>query len=252
MKRPTIRLRAPQPPWLDSTNRASGKPGAVHFPLKGFVRCTCGRRLTASWVRGRGKRYPYYHCPGCRRTTRRDQLEDAWRSLLETLTPDPAYIRLLRVVLLDRWQEQRKEARSIVVQAEKRLGELERRRDRLVEAYIDRQEISPDLYRRQMAKLDEERAMLALQRQDAEGEQWDVDGLLGFAEHLVMNARRMWDEAGVGQKQRLQRFVVPTGLEWNGERFGTVTTGWFYSQLQSESASEEGVVELTGFEPVTS
>ena len=29
MKQPTIGLRAPQPPWLDSTNRVSGKPGAV-------------------------------------------------------------------------------------------------------------------------------------------------------------------------------------------------------------------------------
>ena len=31
MKQPTIGPRVPQPPWLDSTNRVSGKPGAVHL-----------------------------------------------------------------------------------------------------------------------------------------------------------------------------------------------------------------------------
>lgn len=30
MKQPTIRLSEARPPWLDSTNRVSGKPGAVH------------------------------------------------------------------------------------------------------------------------------------------------------------------------------------------------------------------------------
>jgi hypothetical protein len=64
--------------------------------------------------------------------------------------------------------------------------------------------------------------------------------------------RRKWDAAGVEQKHRLQTFVVPTGLEWDGERSGTVTTGWFYSQLQPGMATEKGLVELTGFEPVTS
>ncbi len=49
---------------------------------------------------------------------------------------------------------------------------LERKRDRLAEAYADRQEMPAEVCRRQMAKLDGERAMLALQRQDAdEGEQ---------------------------------------------------------------------------------
>jgi len=127
-----------------------------------------------------------------------------------------------------------------------------RRREKLLEAYVHDGSIARDLYSRQMSKLDEERSLLVLERQDAEGEQWDADGLLGFAEHLVMNARRMWDEAPVGYKQKFQRFVVPTGLEWDGERFGTVLTGWFYSQLRADFATGERMVDLTGVEPVTS
>jgi hypothetical protein len=46
--------------------------------------------------------------------------------------------------------------------------------------------------------------------------------------------------------------VVPAGLEWNGEPFGAVTTGWFYSLLQQEWAIEEGLVDLAGIEPATS
>ena len=222
------------------------------FPLKGFVRCVCGKRLTASWVRGRSRRYAYYHCRGCRRATKKVVLEDAWRGLLETLTPEPGHVRLLRAVLLDRWSERRKEARARVMQIENRINELERRRERLVEAYVHGGEIPRDIYTRHMSKLDAERSLLVLERQDAEGEQWDADGLLGFAEHLVMNARRMWDEAPVGYKQKFQRFVVPTGLEWDGERFGTVLTGWFYSQLRADFATGQRMVDLTGVEPATS
>jgi hypothetical protein len=47
-----------------------------------------------------------------------------------------------------------------------------------------------------------------------------------------MNARQMWNEARVERKQGLQRLVVLAGLEWDGERSGTVTSGWFYSRLQ--------------------
>lgn len=47
------------------------------FPLRRIVRCGyCGTPLTASWSRGRNKRYPYYHCrkSGCGVNVRKEEL----------------------------------------------------------------------------------------------------------------------------------------------------------------------------------
>ncbi len=48
MKQPTIGLRAPQPPWLDSNNRVSGNPGAVHLASL--------HRLRSGWLAERTAR----------------------------------------------------------------------------------------------------------------------------------------------------------------------------------------------------
>ena len=51
-----------------------------------------------------------------------------------------------------------------------------------------------------------------------------MEGALAFSEHLMMNAARLWLEASLEQKQRLQEVLFPNGLWFDGERFGTVVT----------------------------
>jgi hypothetical protein len=62
---------------------------------------------------------------------------------------------------------------------------------------------------------------------DAELEGLDVETLVNYAEFLALNPARLWQEAEPDQKVRLRAFLVPAGLAWNGERFGTVATGLF-------------------------
>jgi hypothetical protein len=40
-----------------------------------------------------------------------------------------------------------------------------------------------------------------------------------------------------------------SGLTWDGERFGTVATGLFFTSLLPESAEAGGLVALQGIEP---
>jgi hypothetical protein len=61
--------------------------------------------------------------------------------------------------------------------------------------------------------------------------------LLNYAEYLALNPARLWQEAGPEQKARLQVFLVPSGLTWDSERFGTVESGLFFSRLARDSSS---------------
>jgi hypothetical protein len=48
-----------------------------------------------------------------------------------------------------------------------------------------------------------------IELEEARLEEIDVEGLLGFAEHVLGNAARLWLDATADQRQRLQRVLFP-------------------------------------------
>src|SRR5690349_4931249 len=78
-------------------------------------------------------------------------------------------------------------------------------RDRLEEAFIYERAIDWPSYERQRDKLDEEAPVVEMTLNDARLDELDVEAVLGFAEHLLLNVARMWTEASLDQKQRLQQ-----------------------------------------------
>ena len=86
--------------------------------------------------------------------------------------------------------------------------------------------------------------------EDARLEEIDVEGLLGFAEHVLANAARLWTEASAEQKQRLQSVLFPEGLRLRDGRFGTALTCLAFTQLAEIQTRESGMASPTGFEPV--
>ena len=51
---------------------------------------------------------------------------------------------------------------------------------------------------------------------DAVSDQFGVEGVLAFAEHLLWNAARLWIELGLDQRQELQQVLLPQGLGFDG------------------------------------
>ena len=224
------------------------------FPLKRFTKCgRCGRSLTGSRSTGRGgKKYPYYHCPGCATRARKATLESKFVQLLERLQPNPAYLRLFKEIVLDAWTRSRsnsKEARRAVL---KRLEGLQRRLDQLDEAHIFRRSIDQTSYERQRDKLREEVTLAELELNDARLEELDVEAVLAFAEHLLGNAARIWVEASPTQKLGFQRVLFPTGITFDGEKVGTATTCLAFNYLRPIQNQVSEMVGPPGFEPGTS
>jgi hypothetical protein len=62
------------------------------------------------------------------------------------------------------------------------------------------------------ARLDRELTLAKIDRHEAEIDEFDIEGTLAFAEHLVTHASRLWLEASLGQRQRLQKLFSPKGL----------------------------------------
>lgn len=119
------------------------------FPLRSFVTCGhCKKPLTGSWSQGKTRRrYAYYHCPPtahCRRTNiPRQELEAKFLGLLEQLRPRPEFLAIFRRIVLDVWNARKQDIAAQRVAAERKIVELKRRKDQLLEAFIYQKAIDP-------------------------------------------------------------------------------------------------------------
>ena len=133
---------------------------------------------------------------------------------------------------------------------EARVAALRQREAVLEEAYLYQQKIDRPTYERQRDLLRETVALAAIELQDATLDEIDVEGVLGFAEHVLANAACLWSDANLELKQRLQRVLVPDGLRWRDGRLGTAATCLAFMQLRPFETRQEDMASPTGFEPV--
>ena len=112
------------------------------------------------------------------------------------------------------------------------------------------QKIDRPTYERQRDLLRETVALATIEVQDATLDEIDVEGVLGFAEHVLANATRLWADATLELKQRLQRVLFPEGLRLKAGRLGTAATCLAFMQLRPFDGRQEGLASPTGFEPV--
>jgi hypothetical protein len=47
----------------------------------------------------------------------------------------------------------------------------------------------------------------------------DVEAVLQFAEHVLLNAARLWTEFSLEQKQRFQKVLFPQGVRFSEGKF---------------------------------
>ena len=180
----------------------------------------------------------------------KERLESVFVALIERLQPNVAYMRLFREIVLDCWKDRQVGATRLRAAAGRRLAMLRQKLDRLDEAFIYRQAVDQTTYDQQRDKLREELALADLELHDMRLEELDIEGVLGFAEHLLTNAARLWMEASLDQRQRLQQVFFPEGLQFDGEGFGTAATCLAFKQLGPGETVKDGMASPTGFEPV--
>ena len=70
--------------------------------------------------------------------------------------------------------------------------------------------------------------------------------MLAFAEHLVGHSSRLWVEADLDQRQRLQKLFFPEGLTWAYGEFRTGVTCLYFTNLEGISGAREEMVALMG------
>lgn len=214
------------------------------FPLRRFVRCsTCDRALTGSWSRGRSARYAFYHCEkGCERIPR-ETLHDAFMALMDQLRPKAAYWKWLKLSVLDKWREERAGAGAERAKVQRRVTTIEGQLERIDRLFIFEESIDEATYRRQRDTLREQLVVARVSLSEAQLEEGELDGMLVFAEHALMQGSALWTMAStLEERLRVQWTMFPTGLRWKAADFIEPRNCLHYYELSGTIPSEKGMV----------
>jgi site-specific DNA recombinase len=224
------------------------------FPLRHFVKCgCCGRPLTASWAKGRAKlkRYGFYRCQNlkCKAVhVRKADLERGFVEFLERMQPKPQYMKLFNAIVLDVWKEKQAQNLTLSVSLKQRIEDLHKRRDRVEEAFMEEKAVDRETYQRRHDKLNEQIVLAEMEERDAKLEGYDVEAVLNFAEHVILNAARLWTEFSSDQKQRLQTVLFPQGVSFADGIYKTTETCLIFRLLQESEVEKTSLATLPGIE----
>ena len=128
-------------------------------------------------------------------------LEAHFLAYLEWMQPEPRYVKLFNAIVLDVCREKQAQNLALSVSLRQRIEELQTRKDRLIDLRSDK-EIGPEDFQRRLDKLNEEITLAEMQERDAKLEGYDMERVLAFAEHVVLNA------GGFGRSFRATRKSV--------------------------------------------
>jgi site-specific DNA recombinase len=236
---------------LDGKDEAPRPHSRNHpdFPLRRFIRCaSCNTPLTGSWSTGRSQKYAYYHCRKCLGVKAPKQsLEKHFVELLGSMRPEPGFMELFRAIVLDVWRSKQTEVQKLRARLEEIVREKRQRLDRVEDAFLHEHSIDRTTYERQRDLLRDQIGAAESELNDAVIEQLDVDGVLGFSEHVIENAATLWIHLALNEKQRLQQVLFPEGLTFDGEKFGTAATCLAFKRLEGGGAANSGMASPSGF-----
>ena len=182
------------------------------FPLRGTLRCVCGHLLTASWSKGKYKRYAHYRCMHCRCINHpRDRLHTNFIALMQTLrVSGSAWERVSSRI-------QHYAARSKQDCAAARAGALrDLARHQEMRRAIGRKNIQgvlpDDLALEHIRELDAKIAGCHERLDRLSTPEADIQDALRFGERFFPCIDEFWNGASNAARKQLQRFVFPDGI----------------------------------------
>lgn len=181
------------------------------FPLRGTLRCPCGRYMTASWSRGRSKKYAYYRCKVCASTNYpRDEVETAFQRALKGLKGRYGLTPNLRDRVKEVWEGEREGAI-------RRKGVIEREINKIrgLQKAIVRKNaegvVPDDVAKDQIKELGHELGRKQIELDDLNLGSEKISEILNFSETFLAHLDKHWRLSDLETKKHIQKFFYPNG-----------------------------------------
>ncbi|HEY6906260.1 MAG TPA: recombinase zinc beta ribbon domain-containing protein, partial [Ignavibacteriaceae bacterium] len=191
------------------------------LPLRRFVSCECGSKLTGSLHRGSNsdKKYPIYHCHNrdCQHfghTIRKEDLEKVFVDLLYRITPKTELLNLFEAVVVSSWESQHVAVKQERKHYDQELSKLQTQKDNLLQMRV-RGEISKEEFLIMKERIDNTITGIKISSNESQIEELNVEIIIDNAKKLIGNVAEQWKEMNPSQKHRFQKLVLPHGITYN-------------------------------------
>ncbi len=225
------------------------QPAREDFPLKGVLRCDCGRKLTAAWSKGKSKSYAYYSCAirGEHKIVShpKDDVKIAFNQLMDRLTMTSKFMKWFGEIVIEKYKlyiESLEMLRQPVNNDIKKLTTMLERID-LKHAegiYTD------EGYLKLKDTLEEQLAIKRGAISELKIDELEATRIMNFIEFYFSHLRLAWTRASLEGKLAIGCSIFPAGLVFEGEKFRTPQLGRGYALTQEYSTRGVNFGESAG------
>ncbi|MBX7149146.1 recombinase family protein [bacterium] len=186
------------------------------FPLRGFALCRCCQKpLTASWSKGRNRKYAFYRCnnkigecPEANKSHRKEVIETVFEQGLKKVIPSPQILALTKEITSEIYSNRLESMTQYSCEMEKKVAIKQNE----IESIIDRitKTESPTVQKALEAKVDQletERKEALVELEKLQTRRADFGTALDRVLEFMKNPHQIWVSGDFSQKQRVQRMV---------------------------------------------
>lgn len=229
------------------------------FPLRGFVLCgTCDTAMTACWSQGRNGKYPYYlcrnkNCPDCKKSIRKEQIEDDFERVLETITPTPDLMYVTRQAVKQVWKKHTSGRGEDRATLKKQIKEVEGRIEQFMDRIVDTDsETLIKAYEAKITKLEFEKASLSSRLANAANQAPNFEESFQTVLDFIENPQKLWNSESLEDRRLVLKLVFTKPLAYHrNQGFQTAAVAQPFGLSGQLINDNSGMVEATGVEPAT-
>lgn len=190
------------------------------FPLRGHVRCSdCDGPLTAAYSRSKtGKHHPYYfchqrNCVSYRKSIRRDDLEGAFESILETMQPSQNLFEMVSAIFKDAWEMRLEQVNTIRQDWQRQIKDVEKQIDGLVDRIVEtKSDTVIGALEQRVEKLEMEKQILAEKIRTGVKPKHTFEEMFELAFGFLSNPMQLWRSEHLAHKRTVLKLAFMKGL----------------------------------------
>lgn len=230
-----------------------------NFPLRGSVNCPeCNKPITASFTKGRNKKFPYYWCKtkGCSRRYKaisKEILESSFEDVLDKIKPKQSVLDLSKAILLRIWNKKISELgetkQSINLEINKTQEEID---NLVVLAGKTKRETVIRAYEQQIDNLEKRKQVLSEKLIKVQSPKINFETALDKVFSLLRNPLFKWRNGDINDKKLVLKLVFVGPLVYGKEKgFETADFSLPLRVFEHIAVSKSQDVEMAGVEPAS-
>lgn len=206
---------------LGNKRRSKSQPKA-EFPLRGILKCWCGKPMTAGFSKGKNNYYLYYRCTKhVEKNYRGDILHQQFEDLLETLSFTKKQVEVIDNRARKLLETQTLDTNKVLIARKKQLVDIEQKVDKL-EGRLMNDEIDAVTYKKWLDKYRQEKAVIVDEIESLnDNSRSDKFEKLNHLLPKLSNLKDIYKMAKLEDKHSLIKGVFKLSLSYSEGKFRT-------------------------------